>query len=36
MEIILQNILALISFGSGMFILGMNVGKYLHKKGIWK
>lgn len=37
MEITLHEILlALILFGSGMFSLGMNAGKYLYKKGLWK
>lgn len=36
MEISIHSILALILFGSGMFSLGMNVGKYLYKKGVWK
>lgn len=36
MEITLYKILTLILFGSGMFSLGMNVRKYLYKKGLWK
>lgn len=36
MEITLHEILALVLFGSGMFSLGMNAGKYLYKKGLWK
>lgn len=32
MEITLHEILALILFGSGMFSLGISVGKYLYKK----
>ncbi len=36
MEITLHEILALVLFGSGMFSLGMNVGKYLYKKGLLK
>lgn len=36
MELLLHNILALVLFGSGMFSLGMNIGKYLYKKGLWK
>lgn len=32
MEITLHEILALVLFGSGMFSLGMNAGKYLYKK----
>ena len=34
MEITLHEILALVLFGSGMFSLGMNAGKYLYKKRI--
>lgn len=36
MEITLYEILALVLFDLGMFSLGMNVGKYLYKKGLWK
>lgn len=32
MKITLHEILALVLFGSGMFSLGMNAGKYLYKK----
>lgn len=32
MEITLHEILALVLFGSGMFSLGINAGKYLYKK----
>lgn len=36
MEITPHEILALVLFSSGMFSLGMNAGKYLYKKGLWK